>query len=128
MAIKKRTTTPEQEAAIEAFGAAAEAAEPAKVSPAATLAAPPAAPRTSARRVAKPVGEDYDQLAATYAYLGAIDLADLPDSFVVKHTGSKEDAMLIALIAAAEDRSKAKVIQMALLDGLRAWANRLEDN
>lgn len=154
MAIKRRSgkeVDPATAAAIEEFGAGAEAppravvaqrpavrplvaAEPealdlpgtgVAVAPTPTLAASATLRRVQgSRRVGR---EGYEQLAAQHAHLGRVDYDDLPSTQLIKHDASREAAMLVALLADVEDRSRHQVVNIALLEGLRAWSQRVKD-
>lgn len=131
---RERKTDPATEAAIAQFGAGADAHAPSPAQDAAQVpvtATPSSAPVQERRALAvraarRVVGESYEELAERYAHLGRIDLYQLPDTSLLRHSGTKEDALLIALLAEVEDRSKHQIMQLALLDGLRAWSARLE--
>lgn len=128
--IKKRDSAPrehdpEVEARIAAF------ADDADPTPPPVTAASTGRARTTRRGSRHTRLEQYDDIATTYGgqFEAEVlpDFDDLPESILVKHAGSKEDALLIHLIAQAEDRSKAKVAQRALLDGLRTRARELTE-
>lgn len=154
MAIKRRSgkeVDPATAAAIEEFGAGAETPPRAVVSPrpaerpapaaklevsappvagASVAPAPTLAASATLRRVqgSRRVGrEGYEQLAAQHAHLGRVDYDDLPSTQLIKHDASREAAMLVALLADVEDRSRHQVVNIALLEGLRAWSQRLRE-